>query len=47
MRALQFHGDEKPEDLEGFALPVIKTIKMPPASTIDGLPEYRVADFRR
>ena len=28
LRALQFHGDEKPEDLEGFALPVIKTIKM-------------------
>jgi phosphoribosylanthranilate isomerase len=31
LRALQFHGDEKPEDLEGFAMPVIKTIKMPPA----------------
>ena len=44
LRALQFHGDEKPEDLEGFALPVIKTIKMPPASTIEGLPEYRVAE---
>ena len=29
LRALQFHGDEKPEDLEGFALPVIKTIKLP------------------
>jgi phosphoribosylanthranilate isomerase len=28
LRALQFHGDEKPEDLEGFALPVIKTIKL-------------------
>ncbi|HEV8142467.1 MAG TPA: phosphoribosylanthranilate isomerase [Methylomirabilota bacterium] len=44
LRALQFHGDEKPEDLEGFALPVIKTIKMQPASTIEGLPEYRVAE---
>ena len=28
LRALQFHGDEKPEDLEGFALPVIKVIKL-------------------
>ncbi|MGH7312461.1 MAG: phosphoribosylanthranilate isomerase [Candidatus Rokuibacteriota bacterium] len=42
LRALQFHGDEAPEDLAGFALPVIKTIKLPPASTIEGLPEYRV-----
>src|SRR5439155_47665 len=32
LRALQFHGDEKPEDLEGYALPVIKTIKVPPPS---------------
>ena len=45
LRALQFHGDEKPEDLEDFSLPVIKTIKMPPASTIDGLPEYRAKEF--
>src|SRR5216683_983021 len=44
LRALQFHGDEKPEDLEGYALPVIKTIKLPPASTIEGLPEYKVSD---
>ena len=29
LRALQFHGDEKPEDLDGYALPVIKTIKLP------------------
>jgi phosphoribosylanthranilate isomerase len=28
LRALQFHGDEKPEDLEGFSVPVIKTIKL-------------------
>jgi phosphoribosylanthranilate isomerase len=28
LRALQFHGDEKPEDLSGYALPVIKTIKL-------------------
>ena len=45
LRALQFHGDETPEDLTGYALPVIKTIKLPPVSTIDGLPEYRVGGF--
>jgi phosphoribosylanthranilate isomerase len=45
LRALQFHGDETPEDLAGYSLPVIKTIKLPPVSTIDGLPEYRVGGF--
>ena len=45
LRALQFHGDETPEDLAGYALPVIKTIKLPPVSTIDGLPEYRIGSF--
>ena len=44
LRALQFHGDEKPEDLGGYALPVIKTVKMEPASTLEGLPEYRRRD---
>jgi phosphoribosylanthranilate isomerase len=47
LRALQFHGDEPPEDLTGYAMPVIKTIKLPPASTIEGLPEYRVSEFAR
>jgi phosphoribosylanthranilate isomerase len=42
LRALQFHGDEKPEDLDEYALPVIKTIKLPPTGTIEGLPEYRI-----
>lgn len=45
LRALQFHGDEGPEDLAGFDLPVIKTIKLPPAATIEGLPEYRLGDL--
>jgi phosphoribosylanthranilate isomerase len=45
LRALQFHGDETPEDLEGYAVPVIKTIKLPPATTIDGLPEYRIGEL--
>jgi phosphoribosylanthranilate isomerase len=44
LRALQFHGDEKPEDLEGFDLPAIKTIKLPPGSTIDGMPEFRARE---
>jgi phosphoribosylanthranilate isomerase len=44
LRALQFHGDEAPEDLSGFGLPVIKTIKLSPASTLEGLPEYRFRD---
>jgi len=42
--ALQFHGAEKPEDLAGYDLPVIKTIKLPPASTIDGKLELRVTE---
>ncbi len=45
LRALQFHGDETPEDVAGYDLPVIKTIKLPPASTIEGLPEYRVGEL--
>ena len=45
LRALQFHGDETPDDLRDFALPVIKTIKLPPATTIDGMPEYRAREF--
>ena len=44
LRALQLHGDETPEDVAGFALPVIKTVKLPPAGTIDGLPEYRIKE---
>ena len=44
LRALQFHGDEAPDDLAGYALPVIKTVKMAPASTLEGLPEYRTRD---
>ena len=45
LRAVQFHGDEKPEDCQGYSVPVIKTIKLPPASTIEGLPEYRVKEM--
>jgi phosphoribosylanthranilate isomerase len=36
--ALQFHGDEKPEDLEGYTVPVIKTIKVPaPSGELGGM----------
>jgi phosphoribosylanthranilate isomerase len=44
LRALQFHGDEKPEDLDGFDLPVIKTIKLPTGTTIDGMAEFRATE---
>jgi phosphoribosylanthranilate isomerase len=53
LRALQFHGDEAPEELADYTLPVIKTIKRPPAGTIDGLSGFRptlipqVADAQR
>ena len=45
LRALQFHGDESPEYVRQFSLPVIKTIKLPPASTIEGLREYRIGEM--
>ena len=43
LRAVQLHGDEKPEDCDGYAVPVIKTVKVPPATTIEGMPEYQGA----
>ena len=52
LRALQFHGDEKPEDLEGYALPVIKTIKLaPPSGALEGrrpwTPTVRFLHYRK
>ena len=47
LRALQFHGDERPEDLTGYGMPVIKTIKLPPAKALAGFPEARTDDFAR
>ena len=44
LRVVQFHGDETPEDCQGYSVPVIKTIKLPPVSTLDGLPEYRLTE---
>jgi phosphoribosylanthranilate isomerase len=42
--AVQFHGDETPEYCQGHSVPVIKTIKLPPLSTVEGFPEYRVTE---
>ncbi len=44
LRAIQLHGAEKPEECEGYAVPVIKTIKLPPASTIEGLSDSRLTE---
>jgi phosphoribosylanthranilate isomerase len=44
LRAIQLHGDEKPEDWANFSVPVIKTVKMSPATTIEGLPEYKLGE---
>src|SRR6059036_3233844 len=44
LRALQFHGDERPEDLDGYPLPVIKTIKLaPPSDELGGRPPWTPA----
>jgi phosphoribosylanthranilate isomerase len=43
--ALQFHGDEAPEDLHGFRLPVIKTLKVAGPADLDRMAGYRVAAF--
>jgi phosphoribosylanthranilate isomerase len=39
LRALQFHGDESPEDLAGYDVPVIKTVKI--AAAAEGQSWYR------
>jgi phosphoribosylanthranilate isomerase len=44
LRAIQLHGDEKPEDWAGMSVPVIKAIKLPPATTIEGLAEYKIGE---
>jgi phosphoribosylanthranilate isomerase len=46
LRALQFHGEEKPDDLRGYGMPVIKTVKLPPPpeeAPAPGLRPFRVA----
>ncbi|HZP37982.1 MAG TPA: phosphoribosylanthranilate isomerase [Methylomirabilota bacterium] len=43
--ALQFHGDEAPEDLVEHRLPVIKTLKVAVAADLSRMSDYRVAAF--
>jgi len=43
--ALQFHGDEPPEDLAGYTLPVIKTLKVARAGDLAPMDGYAVAAF--
>jgi phosphoribosylanthranilate isomerase len=43
--ALQFHGEEPPEDLQEYRLPVIKTLKVAGASDLARMGGYRVAAF--
>jgi len=45
LRVLQFHGDEPPEDLAAYTLPVIKTIKLAGRGDLDGLARYHVSAF--
>lgn len=43
--ALQFHGDEPPEALVEYRLPVIKTIKVESAADLSRLDAYQAAAF--
>ncbi len=45
LRALQFHGDETPEDVSRYGLPVIKTIKVTGPQDLVRMLRYRVAAF--
>lgn len=43
--ALQFHGDEAPEGLTGYTLPIIKTLKIADTSDLERMGAYAVAAF--
>jgi phosphoribosylanthranilate isomerase len=45
LSALQFHGEESPEDLQEYRLPVIKTLKVAAAADLERMAGYRVAAF--
>jgi phosphoribosylanthranilate isomerase len=45
LAALQFHGEEPPEDIAHHRLPVIKTIKVEGSVALDRLARYQVAAF--
>jgi phosphoribosylanthranilate isomerase len=43
--ALQFHGDEAPEELQEYRLPVIKTLKVTGREDLAAMSRYRVSAF--
>jgi len=43
--ALQFHGEEPPEDLQEYRLPLIKTLKVAGGEDLARMAGYRVAAF--
>ena len=43
LAALQFHGDESPEDVAQYRLPVIKTIKVEGLAALERMRRYQVA----
>src|SRR5262249_10168047 len=43
--ALQFHGDESPEDVAAYELPTIKTIKVSQVEDLRAMERYRVSAF--
>lgn len=45
LHAVQLHGDEGPDDVEGYEWPVIKTVKLRPADTAAAVPPA-VAAYR-
>ncbi|HVH31330.1 MAG TPA: phosphoribosylanthranilate isomerase, partial [bacterium] len=45
LQAVQLHGAESPEFCEGFAVSVIKAIRVKDASSLEGLSNYRVGAF--
>ena len=45
LRALQFHGEEAPEELAGYRLPTIKTIKVEGPEALVRMTGYQVSAF--
>ncbi|MFN0156934.1 MAG: phosphoribosylanthranilate isomerase [Bacteroidota bacterium] len=45
IRAIQFHGDERPADLEGYALPTYKALRVNTAFNLSSLLEYQSGTF--
>jgi phosphoribosylanthranilate isomerase len=43
LQAVQFHGDEPPEALGGYPVPVIKAVKVRDAADVGRFPRYRQA----